>query len=352
VVPPDKSLYDRGIANLERGQFIIARLSLQTLINTYPDSEKAEEAVFAMANSYYEEGGTENLLQAEDGFKNFIIFYPASPKAEDAQLKIIALLTRMMRSPDRDQQYSLKALKEIQRFMQLYPKSKFVPIVRNWDKEAKDRLARHDLMIGQFYEDTENYPGALGRYSEIPEKYPNFSNMDEVLFRMAASFEKAKRPEEAAVCLAQIVKGHSYSKYFKEAKMRLNAMEKPVPETDEALAKKNQDNRPPSKSFAPWTPFIDFVEATGLKPLPDRYDLAVKEADKIAAIEAKPAPAAPANNTAGSEKLITVVIDKDASGNTTTKVESSNPGGIAPKDEAGKKTPPRYYKKPPPKKTP
>ena len=75
VVPPDKTLFETGSDYLDRSQYIRARLAFQTLISTYPDSEMTSLSYFAMADSFYEEGGTENLLQAEDQYKNFIIFY-------------------------------------------------------------------------------------------------------------------------------------------------------------------------------------------------------------------------------------------------------------------------------------
>ena len=68
VVPPDKSLYETGSDYLNRGLFIQARMTFRTLIDTYPDSDMAAEATFAMADSFYDEGGTENWIQAEAGF--------------------------------------------------------------------------------------------------------------------------------------------------------------------------------------------------------------------------------------------------------------------------------------------
>jgi len=132
VAPPDKTLFETGSDYLKKGQYIKSRLAFQTLINTYPDSDMAAESYFSMADSFYEEGGTENLLQAEDQYKNFIVFFPTHPKAPDAQMKVIALNMKLMRSPDRDQQYSYKALQEIKRFLQQFPDSDYVPIAKQF----------------------------------------------------------------------------------------------------------------------------------------------------------------------------------------------------------------------------
>jgi len=54
---PDKVLYDRAIEDIKHGRQEVGRLSLQTLINTYPDSEYLAKAKLAIADSYYKEGG-------------------------------------------------------------------------------------------------------------------------------------------------------------------------------------------------------------------------------------------------------------------------------------------------------
>jgi hypothetical protein len=41
-----------------------------------------------MAESFYKENSHSSLSQAEDGFKDYITFFPASDLADDAQLKI------------------------------------------------------------------------------------------------------------------------------------------------------------------------------------------------------------------------------------------------------------------------
>ena len=75
---PDKVLYDRAKHELERNRYTVARLALQTLINTYPDSEYLPQAKFGLAESFYREGTTSMLNQSETEFKDYITFFPAT----------------------------------------------------------------------------------------------------------------------------------------------------------------------------------------------------------------------------------------------------------------------------------
>src|SRR5580698_4833405 len=78
---PDKILYDKAMDDIKHGRQEIGRLNLQTLINTYPDSEYLAKAKLGIADSYYKEGGTANLTQAVQAYKDFIIFFPFMQEA-------------------------------------------------------------------------------------------------------------------------------------------------------------------------------------------------------------------------------------------------------------------------------
>src|ERR1039458_7834560 len=85
---PDKVLFDRAMDAMKHNKYDVARLSLQTLINTYPDSEYVARAKLAIGDSWYAEGGAAAMTQAESEYKDFITFFPNMPEAAEAQMKI------------------------------------------------------------------------------------------------------------------------------------------------------------------------------------------------------------------------------------------------------------------------
>ena len=194
--PPDKTLFETGQEFLKESQYIKARLTFQTLMNTYPDSEMASDALLAIGDSYYDEGGTENLLQAEDSYKNFVVFFPASPKVQDAGFKIIALNVRMMHAPDRDARNAYKAEEAITRFLQQHPDSDYVPIAKQSLLDVQDNLALGSFKTAQFYTSRGNYAGAIMRLRTIIDKYPNFSRIDEVKRLYDALSTTKQQPQE------------------------------------------------------------------------------------------------------------------------------------------------------------
>jgi outer membrane assembly lipoprotein YfiO len=323
VVPPDKTLFQNGNDFLEKSQFTQARLAYQTLIRTYPGSELEAAAYFAMGDSYYREGGTESLLMAEDQYRNFIIFFPTNPQAQDAQLKIISILMRQMRAPDRDQKETRRGEAEIMKFLTMYPSSDYTGIVKQYLDEVRENLALEDLGVGDYYAGKGNYLGANSRYKEITEKYPRFSRMDEVDLKLAQSLQKSENPDEAAKFLGRIVVGYPFSKHVPEAKAELEKLGKVIPAVNPQLAAQNQALVKPPEPFSPLKPFIDFVEAIGFKGPPDRYEEAIKTvAAAKAEAEAAASAAASAALMAGikpGDVVITGTIAKDANGKATAK---------------------------------
>src|SRR5580704_7445467 len=109
---PDKVLFDRAMDAMKHNRFDVARMTLQTLINTYPDSEFIARAKLGVADSWYAEGGTTALQQAEIEYKDFRTFFPNMPEAAEAQLKVANIHYQQMEKPDRDFTHAERAEEE------------------------------------------------------------------------------------------------------------------------------------------------------------------------------------------------------------------------------------------------
>ena len=96
TITPDKALFENGMKLLDKKDFIKSRQSFQTLISTYPGSEYTPASFLFIADSYYDEGGQQNLLRAEAQYKDFIIFYPThemAPRAKESLREVQELLS-------------------------------------------------------------------------------------------------------------------------------------------------------------------------------------------------------------------------------------------------------------------
>ena len=148
---PDKELFDRAANFLEHNKFTEARLLLQTLINTYPDSEYLAKSKLAIADSWYRQGTSTDLAQAEAEYRDFITFFPTMPEAGEAQMRVAMIHYRGMEKADRDPTHARRAEQEFQRLLLTYPDGPFVPVAEQRLREVQEVLAQGIFEIGRFY---------------------------------------------------------------------------------------------------------------------------------------------------------------------------------------------------------
>jgi len=236
-VAPDKILYDRALVDIKKGRHEVGRLNLQTLINTYPDSEYLAKAKLAIADSYYKEGGSANLTQAIAGYKDFIVFFPFLPEAPYAQIQVAMTHYKEMAKPDRDRTEAKAAEEEFQTFLAKYPKDPLVPKAQQHLRDVQEVLAEGDYRIGYYYYVKGDRRAAAGRLLSVTKRYPLYSRSDDALWMLGDIFEKSEKKEIASIYYSRIVKEYPLSQRVGEAKEKLVAFHVPVPQADpKALA--------------------------------------------------------------------------------------------------------------------
>jgi len=191
---PDKTLFDIAMADLDKNKYTVARLNLETLLNTYPDSEYLARAKMAIADSWFREGGIEGMAQAEAQYKDFITFFPAMKEASEAQLKVAEIHYRQLQKPDRDPTQAISAQAELRTFLINYPDSPLRPQALQMLRDTQEVLAEGQYRIAQFYLERarvgvyNDYRAAQSRLEETLSRYPLYSRGDIALDELANSF--------------------------------------------------------------------------------------------------------------------------------------------------------------------
>jgi outer membrane protein assembly factor BamD len=187
---PDKVLFDKAMDAMKHNRFDVARMTLQTLINTYPDSEYIARAKLAVGDSWYAEGGTASLAQAEQEYRDFETFFPNMPEAAEAQLKIANIQYQQMEKADRDYTHAKRAEDEYRNLIMQYPDNpKLVKEGKLRLLEVQEVLADREFEIGKFYYLRGSYPASIARLRSLVEKYPLYSRVDEALFYLGQDYE-------------------------------------------------------------------------------------------------------------------------------------------------------------------
>jgi outer membrane protein assembly factor BamD len=269
---PDKVLFDKAMDAMRHNRFDVARMTLQTLINTYPDSEFIARAKLAVGDSWYAEGGTASLAQAEQEYHDFETFFPNMPEAAEAQLKIANIQYQQMEKSDRDYTHAKRAEDEYRNLIMQYPDNpKLVKEGKRRLLEVQEVLADREFGIGRFYYMRQSYPASIARLQTLVEKYPLYSRADEALFYLGQDYEgqiaqlrarpvckafntppgcaggettKAKIIEEwtrqAAAAYSQIITRYPLMDRNDDAKKRLAALHQPIPRPTKAAVAQNR----------------------------------------------------------------------------------------------------------------
>lgn len=239
---PDKVLFEKSLNEIAHGRYDVGRLTLQALINTYPDSEYLAKAKLAIADSYYREGGISGLTQAELEYKDFITFFPTAPEAPEAQFRAGMAHFRLMGKSDRDTTEAREAEAEFKQFLLKYPDNPLMPRVKGRLREVQEVLAQGDYEIARFYFMKGDMPAARGRFQDIADQYPSFSQGDRATWYLGQALERMHKPNDAAVCYARLITDYPLSDSVDDAKERLAALHKPIPHpTDAMLARARAD---------------------------------------------------------------------------------------------------------------
>lgn len=254
----DRELFEDALKEMQKKRYEQGRLLINTLVTTYGDSPLLSMAKLTIADSYYREGGSSNLVQAEAEYKDWLQFFPNHELAQDVLVKMAEIHLRQLQSPDRSQEHTLQAEKILLDIKKRFPQASDNPKVKEYLDLAQEKLAKHDLNVAQFYYEKRDAPKAtISRCADIVAKYPNFTEMDAALWFLGQAFEQEENTEDASKQFARLVREFPTSKYRDTAAERLERFGKPVPDPapdsggDKIYEKRSMMARVMENLFAP-----------------------------------------------------------------------------------------------------
>jgi outer membrane protein assembly factor BamD len=261
---PDKALFDKAMIAMKKGRFDVARLDLQTLLNTYPDSEYQMRAKLAVGDTWFKEGGAAALTQAEAEYKDFITFFPQAPEAAEAQMKVADIYYQQMEKPDRDYTNAQRAEEEYRTMINQFPDSSLVPRAKQKLRDVQEVLAERETQVGLYYGSRENFVASIARLQTVIDTYPLYSKSDQALLGIGDAYAgeahtvqmtpgipaavrerlRAMYQDRAAAAYAKVITRYPMAPHVEDARDRLVAMNRPVPEpTQAAIAESDAEER-------------------------------------------------------------------------------------------------------------
>ncbi len=187
----------------EKKKYAQAYTILGDLVTVFKGTDKAEESLYLLALSYYE---NKDYINSGAYFKAYYTNYPKGQYTELA--RFYAGYGYYLDSPESqlDQSGTYKAIEELQGFLDYFPKSDKVSIAQNAIFELQDKLVFKELQNAQLYYNLGNYLGnnyesavIVARNAIKDYPYSKYKEQLEMLILKARYQEAAQSVEEKKV---------------------------------------------------------------------------------------------------------------------------------------------------------
>lgn len=170
---PDYKL-DFAKRAFDKGQYVQAYTILGDIIPAFKGTEKAEDALYLLAMSYFE---NKEYPTAASYFKNYYTRFPRGKYTELARYYCGYSYYMDSPEPQLDQTGTVKAIQELTNFMEYFPTSERTPAAQNAIFELQDKLAFKELENAVLYYNLgtylgNNYESAVIVARNAIKKYP------------------------------------------------------------------------------------------------------------------------------------------------------------------------------------
>jgi len=228
----DQIIWDAAQKALERRAWETARQYLKRIVDGFPQSEFGPGARLALGDTYFEEGGTASYILAIGEYRQFLTFYPSHPRSDYAQFRVAEAYLKQKNPSDRDQTSTRQALEEYQTLLEQHASSTHAEEARQRIATCRTSLAEAEFQVGYFYQRTRKaYRAAIKRYEGLLADYPDYSKLDEAIFRLSQCLSLTARGAEALPRLAQLLEEYPQSRFAEPARAlyRLLSQQAPTP---------------------------------------------------------------------------------------------------------------------------
>ncbi|MCK4835208.1 MAG: outer membrane protein assembly factor BamD [Candidatus Aminicenantes bacterium] len=224
----DKEMYERAKKYIRKDPEK-ARLMYKEVMQLYPTSIYAKKSKIGIADSYFKAKDTASLIMAATEYQEYVNLYPNSPDAVYAIHKIGMCYYKQMKKPGRDQTNTFATIRAFQNLLKQYPDTVEAEDGKKKIAKARQYLATHYYHIGYYNFKFRAYQGAINRFKQVINEYPDFKNNDRLFFYTGKCYFKMNEFDTAISFFQKIVNSYPKSKYLKKSLKMIKKINKLIP---------------------------------------------------------------------------------------------------------------------------
>ena len=230
--PTGENYYSLGQQAFATHDYRGSAIYFQKLIDQYPFSPYAEDAELKIGLSEYQ---MKHYAEAIASLGDFEKMHPTSKQIELASYYLAMSHFDQIGRPDQDQSNTELALQQFEIIERRYPETGFAALAHQQISVCREMLARHQLLIGDFYYKRANFRAAESRLAELMQKWPDTPVGDEALYQLGTTLEKEGKKYSAAQAFTAVVLHYPGTIYASKAKYELKKLHQPVDTEEDPL---------------------------------------------------------------------------------------------------------------------
>lgn len=173
----------------EAGKYAKAIRLYEQIAPAYKGKPNAERMFYFYSMSLYK---SKQYYLAGYQLENFVASYPKSEKREEAAFFAAECFYKLSPEYSLDQTDTNKALDKMQRFIDIYPESQFLPQANVYVKELREKLEKKAFEIAKQYNTISDFKGALKAFENFLADYPGTPFKEQALFyRLDSAYKLA-----------------------------------------------------------------------------------------------------------------------------------------------------------------
>lgn len=194
-VLPEKTYYEEASDAMDSGNFTEAERNLDFLETYYPFGRYAEQVQLDLIYARYQNLDLEGARAAAD---RFLRLHPQSEHADYAlYLRGIAsynldvsLADRYMPidETERDPGEQRQAFRDFSKLLNQFPESEYAPDARKRMIAIRNRLAKLEIHVAQYYIKRQAYVAANNRARDVVERFPSTPEVEKALIIMIDTY--------------------------------------------------------------------------------------------------------------------------------------------------------------------
>ena len=186
--------YKMGDSLYNEGKYVKANKLFAQIVPAYRGKPQAEKLMYLYCKSFFE---MKDYYIAGYQFERFASSYPKSEKAAEASF--LGAKSYYMLSPTftKDQKETNEAIDKLQTFIDTYPETEYVTEANTLMKELEFKLEKKAFAIAKQYNTISDYKAAIKSFDNFLFDFPGSSLREDALFyRLDSAYKLAMNSVE------------------------------------------------------------------------------------------------------------------------------------------------------------